>query len=80
MYWIICLSILTCLVVLFTYTRMIAYKIKTFHIAYKQELESFEKHSNRELFDWDEVSKRRSNELGGDIPRPRIQSARRAGD
>jgi hypothetical protein len=57
MYWIICLSLLICLLLLFTYTRMIAYKIKKFHLAYKNELEKFEKHASRELFDWDEVTK-----------------------
>jgi hypothetical protein len=57
MYWIICLSILICLLLLFSYTRMIAYKLKQFHIAYKKELEKFEKHASRELVDWDEVSK-----------------------
>ena len=57
MYWIICISALICLLVLFAYTRMIAYKIKHFHVEYKTELEKFEKHANRELFDWDEVTK-----------------------
>jgi hypothetical protein len=71
MYWIICLSILVCLFLLFTYTRMIAYKIKNFHVAYTKELQKYEKHANRELFDWDgvtqEVAKRRSSEFSGDI-------------
>ena len=68
MYWIICILILICLLSLFTYIRMVASKIKNFHIEYKKELEKFEKHASRELFDWDEVTKRRSNEFGGDIP------------
>jgi hypothetical protein len=68
MYWVIGIVMLICLLWLFAYLRSVASKIKTFHVEYKKELESFEKHANRELFDWEEVSKRRTNEFGGDIP------------
>lgn len=61
MYWIICILMLISLVSLFAYIRVVAYKIKKFHLEYKNELETFEKHRSRELFDWDEVANRRSN-------------------
>ena len=71
MYWIICISLLICLLLAFTYIRIVASRIKKIHIEYKKELEKFEKHANRELFDWDEatkeIAKRRSNEFSGDI-------------
>ncbi len=60
MYWIICLLILVCLLSLFAYIRMVASKIKNLHLEYKNELEKFDKHAKRELFDWDEVTKRRT--------------------
>jgi hypothetical protein len=68
MYWLICILLLLCLLLLFTYTRMVASRIKKFHLQYKNELEKFEKHASRELFDWDEVAKRRTNEFGGGTP------------
>ena len=67
MYWIICTLILLCLLLIFTYLRRVAIKIKKLHLEYTNELHSFQKHARRELFDWDEVSKKRSpNEFGGD--------------
>jgi hypothetical protein len=67
MYWIICLSALICLIFLFRYIRSVAYKIKTFDAVYKQELNEFQKHADRELFDWDEARKRRSGEVSSDV-------------
>ena len=60
MYWIICILMLICLVSLFAYIRMVASKIKRFHLEYKNEVAKFEKHASRELFDWDEVTKRKT--------------------
>jgi hypothetical protein len=68
MYWTICISILIVLVALLAYIRRVAARIKNFHTEYNKELATFNKHAHRELFDWDEVSKRRVNEIGGEIP------------
>ena len=67
MYWIICILILICLLLLFRYIRGVAYRIKEFDNAYQQELKDFKKHADRELFDWDKATKR-SNEFSSDIP------------
>jgi hypothetical protein len=68
MYWIICIAILICLLSLLAYIRRVAAKIKKFHVEYTKELELFESHTKRDLFDWDAVTKRRTNEFGGDSP------------
>jgi hypothetical protein len=68
MYWIICILMLACLLSLFAYIRMVASKIKKLHLEYKNELQKFEKHASRELFDWDKAARSRSNEFGGDTP------------
>jgi hypothetical protein len=68
MYWVICIILLTCLIALFTYIRRVASRLKHFHVEYSKEFQTFKKHAGRELFDWDEATKKRSNELSGDLP------------
>jgi hypothetical protein len=58
MYWAICISLLICLLLIYHYLRKAASKLKSFHSEYKHELQRFEKHADRELFDWDEVAKK----------------------